>query len=167
MTPLPVEHLQPGQSSVSSIHRDAHCATPEFNKLLPCKRLKPAGDKLLQHLRPPLTTVATLATNSYNTLQLGRSSPAIHGGAYFSAVCGWKYIRISSPRPYKHRECYRLLFFPPGATFFLPYTAFAAQWAFQMDLWWSRSHGFVSLTRLGQLYLRSIFGYFFLFFVCF
>ena len=55
-------------------------------------------------------------------LQLAKSSLAIHGGAIFSAVCGWKSILISAPEPYKHRECCRLLVFPPGATFFLPYT---------------------------------------------
>ena len=53
-------------------------------------------------------------------VQLGASSPAIHGGAYFLAVCRWKSILISAPGLYKHRECYRLLFFPPGATFFCP-----------------------------------------------
>ena len=53
-------------------------------------------------------------------IQLAKSSLAIHGGAIFSAVCGWKSIPISAPEPYKHRECCRLLVFPPGATFFCP-----------------------------------------------
>ena len=84
-------------------------------------------------------------------LQLAKSSRAIHGGAYFSAVCGRKLIPINAPGPYECQECNRLLFSPPGATFFLPYIHMyigsAALRAFQMDLCWSRSHGFVCLTN--------------------
>ena len=41
------------------------------------------------------------------------------------------------------------LFFHQEQLFFAlhMHTASAVQWAFQMDLWWSRSHGFVSLTN--------------------
>ena len=42
-------------------------------------------------------------------LQLAKSSLIIHGGAYFSAVCGWKLIPISSPEAYELRECCGLL----------------------------------------------------------
>ena len=71
-------------------------------------------------------------------VQLAKSSRAIHGGAYFSAVCGRKLIPINAPGPYECQECNRLLFSPPGATFFLPYIHMyigsAALRAFQMDL---------------------------------
>ena len=33
-------------------------------------------------------------------VQLAKSSRAIHGGAYFSAVCGRKLIPINAPGPY-------------------------------------------------------------------
>ena len=40
-----------------------------------------------------------------------------NGGPVFSAVCGSKLIPISAPEPYKHRGCYRLLFFLPTGYF--------------------------------------------------
>ena len=55
-------------------------------------------------------------------LQLSKSSRAINGGAYFSAVFGWKSIPISVPGPYKCPECYRLLVFFITSNFFLPQT---------------------------------------------
>ena len=50
---------------------------------------------------------------------MGRSSPAIHGGAYFSAVCGWKSIPISAPEAHEHRECCGLLALTLTITFFV------------------------------------------------
>ena len=46
---------------------------------------------------------------------------AKNGGPVFSAVCGSKLIPISAPEPYKHRGCYRLLFFYQPGTFPLPH----------------------------------------------
>ena len=52
-------------------------------------------------------------------IQLSKSSRSIHGGAYFSAVSGWKSIPISVPGPYKCPECNRLLGFCLTITFCL------------------------------------------------
>ena len=51
-------------------------------------------------------------------LQSGASSLAKHGGAYFSAVCGWKLIPISAPEAHEHRECCGLLALTLTITFF-------------------------------------------------
>ena len=56
-------------------------------------------------------------SKSSDLVQLAKSSRAIHGGAYFSAVCGRKLIPINAPEPYECQECNRLLFFPPPPTF--------------------------------------------------
>ena len=45
---------------------------------------------------------------------------AKHGGPVFSVVFGSKLIPISAPEPYKHRRCYRLLFFTNRALFLCP-----------------------------------------------
>ena len=55
-------------------------------------------------------------------LQLSTSKEAQNGGAYFSAVCGWKLIPISAPEPYDCPECARLLFVYQPGTFLLPHT---------------------------------------------
>ena len=63
----------------------------------------------------------TFSENFANFLQLSTSSLAIHGGAIFSAVSGWKLILISVLGPYKCPECYRLLgFFHHHQLFFAP-----------------------------------------------
>ena len=68
--------------------------------------------------------------------QLSRSSRAIQWGAYFSVVCGWKYIPFSASEPYDHQECDGLLVFHPRATLFLlP----LLRRPFQEDLFRSRS----------------------------
>ena len=53
-------------------------------------------------------------------LQFSTSRMAKNGGPVFSAVCGSKLIPISAPEPYKHRGCYRLLFFTNRALFLCP-----------------------------------------------
>ena len=42
-------------------------------------------------------------------LQLSKSSLIKQGGAYFSAISGWKSILMSAPEAYEHRECCGLL----------------------------------------------------------
>ena len=55
------------------------------------------------------------------SLQFSTSKMSKNGGPVFSAVCGSKLIPISAPEPYKHRGCYRLLFFYQPGTFPLPH----------------------------------------------
>ena len=38
-------------------------------------------------------------------IQSGESSPAKHGDAYFSAVCGFMKDPIAAPGPYENQEC--------------------------------------------------------------
>ena len=94
-------------------------------------------------------------------LQLSKSSLAINGGAFFSAVSGWKSIPISVPGPYKCPEWYRLstCFFHHQQLFFCPKQSQrpAAPWVFQIDLCRNRTHGFVCLTnQWGQIKHKSI-----------
>ena len=56
--------------------------------------------------------------DKFQISQLAKSSRAIHGGAYFSAVCGRKLIPINAPGPYECQECNRLLFSPTRSNFF-------------------------------------------------
>ena len=58
----------------------------------------------------------------HQNIQLSTSKEAQNGGAYFSAVCGWKLIPISAPEPYECRERARLLFFYQPGTFPFPHT---------------------------------------------
>ena len=99
---------------------------------------------LLVHLWPPPSELGH--TYSWPSL--------VWRGAIFSAICGWKSIPINAPEPYKHRECYWLLVFSTRSNFFAlhMHTASAAQWAFQMGLWWSRPHGFVRETKQTKLF---------------
>ena len=53
-------------------------------------------------------------------VQFSTSKMSKNGGPVFSAVCGSKLIPISAPEPYKHRGCYRLLFFTNRALFLCP-----------------------------------------------
>ena len=55
-------------------------------------------------------------------LQLSKSSLAINGGAFFSAVSGWKSIPISVPGPCEVTESYRLLGFCLTYSFILSHT---------------------------------------------
>ena len=57
--------------------------------------------------------------NCLRELQLSMSSRAFFGGAYFSAVSGWKSIPISVPGPCEVTESYRLLGFCLTITFCL------------------------------------------------
>ena len=58
-----------------------------------------------------------LSTSFILRIQLSKSSRAFFGGAYFSAVSGWKSIPISVPGPYECLECNRLLGFCLTITF--------------------------------------------------
>ena len=56
---------------------------------------------------------------NYFQIQLSLSSRALHGGAYFSDVSGWKSIPISVPGPYECLKWHRLLGFCLTITFCL------------------------------------------------
>ena len=103
-------------------------------------------------------TLSSEGNSSY--VQLSKSSRALNGGAYFSAVSGWKSIPISVPGPYECLECYRLLvFFTTNNFSFAPnsHNDPTAPWVFQIDLCRNRTHGFVCLTnQWGQLKHKSI-----------
>ena len=91
-------------------------------------------------------------------LQLSKSSRAFFGGAYFSAVSGWKSIPISVPGPYECLEWYRLLvFFTTNNFCFAPnsHNAPAAPLACQMDLCLSWPHWFVRQTNPWVLFLHK------------
>ena len=90
-------------------------------------------------------------------IQLAKSSRAIHGGAYFSAVCGRKLIPINAPEPYKCQECNRLLFFRPHPFLFhLPQspTVSSAPWVIlngfvpKRPIWISHQCNFAFLLYL-------------------
>ena len=55
-------------------------------------------------------------------LQLGTSSRAIHGGAYFSAVSGRKFNLTTVLRPCRPLACCWMFLFPPSVTFVLDVT---------------------------------------------
>ena len=44
-------------------------------------------------------------TNEYQDIQSGRCSPAKHGDAYFSAICGSIQDPIAAPGLYENQEC--------------------------------------------------------------
>ena len=95
-------------------------------------------------------------------LQLSKSSRAFFGGAYFSAVSGWKSIPISVPGPYECLEWYRLLVFSPPTTFVLPQTVtmllllhwrvkWIYAWAGLTDLWDKQIHESCFCTNLFEI----------------
>ena len=77
-----------------------------------------------------------LATENY--LQLGTSSRAIHGGAYFSAVSGRKFNLTTVLRLCRPLACCWMFFFPPSVTFVLDFTEVQSPMGlalyFQVDL---------------------------------
>ena len=80
--------------------------------------------------------VATFLTET--KLQLGTSSRAIHGGAYFSAVSGRKFNLTTVLRPCRPLACCWMFLFPPSVTFVLDFTELPSPMGlalyFQVDL---------------------------------
>ena len=70
--------------------------------------------------------------------QLGTSSRAIHGGAYFSAVSGRKFNLTTVLRPCRPLACCWMFLFPPSVTFVLDFTELPSPMGlalyFQVDL---------------------------------
>ena len=67
-------------------------------------------------LRNSAKTIKLFWKYIFKQIQLAMSSLAIHGGAYFSAVCWRKFIPISAPEAYEHRACCGLLVFFSSVT---------------------------------------------------
>ena len=82
------------------------------------------------------------------SLQLGTSSRAIHGGAYFSAVSGRKFNLTTVLRPCRPLACCWMFLFPPSVTFVLDFTELPSPMGlalyFQVDLSPKRLDGFLS-----------------------
>merc|ERR1712218_429293 len=81
-------------------------------------------------------------------LQLGTSSRAIHGGAYFSAVSGRKFNLTTVLRPCQPLACCWMFLFPPSGTFVLDFTELPSPSGlaryFQVALSPKRLDGFLS-----------------------
>ena len=73
---------------------------------------------------PPLWTHKELIIKyrpKNNFVQLSKSSLIKQGGAYFSAISGWKSILMSALEAYGHRECCRVPFISLTLTFVLSF----------------------------------------------
>ena len=93
-------------------------------------------------------------------LQLGSSSRAIHGGAYFSAIFGRNFNPTTVLRPSQPLACYWRVIFPALCHFsfvFEKYTVLKA--AFQEDFFKNGQNGFLTSVILNFfLYLHLLQG---------
>ena len=92
----------------------------KFGQWMTFLALVPKLATKLSHFHCHIALECHIGIISLYWVQFSTSRMAKNGGPVFSAVCGSKLIPISAPEPYKHRGCYRLLFFTNRALFLCP-----------------------------------------------